>query len=166
MKLIVLSILLLSILQSDEMQRIEAIVKDIEKLRANYEECKESLNSNKSRYEVGKYKKLLKQEREKNSILRKKIRKLESLSTKKVVTKAKKREEIEFFKACSFILNSDCDVYNAPNGKKVDRWEKTTSFTSNQKTQNWIRITGYFKNKKWLRARKKMWVRYDGVNKK
>jgi len=42
--------------------------------------------------------------------------------------------------------------------KVLEQWEKHTSFTSNVKSKNRIKITGYFVNKKWRKASKEMWV--------
>ena len=230
MKLFFISMLLISFLQSDEMQRIEAIVEDIVKLRGDYEKCKESLNTKgvkrgvktyaieykNSQEEIKKYKKLLEKEKEKNSILKNRIKTLNNLSLKstvvvkkqekpsitkkeKIVTSVpsviskkknvispapviiveekkvissipvdviKEKEKIQTIKAGSFRLLTDCIVYDAPNGKRIDLWERGTSFTSNKKTQNWIKITGYFIDRKWLGAKKKMWVKYAQVKRK
>ena len=70
------------------------------------------------------------------------------------------------FKATSFELNVDSIVYNAIDGKKIDKWSKGTSFTSNKKTSKWIQITGYFVDKKWRSSKKEMWIKIAQVSKK
>ena len=45
MKVILIALVLVSFLQSDEMQRMESIIEDITKLRAQNEECQESLKN-------------------------------------------------------------------------------------------------------------------------
>jgi len=76
MKIIFITLMLLSFLYSDEMQRIEAIVQDITELRAEYEECQDKLeNKTKSKISVttsrpDKYEQLYKKEKQKNIILK------------------------------------------------------------------------------------------------
>jgi hypothetical protein len=67
-------------------------------------------------------------------------------------------DKIETFKASAFRLNETASIYDGPNGKKIDAWEKDTSFTSDRKTKNMIEITGYFVNKLWSKSTKAMWV--------
>jgi len=81
MKFLIVSLLIATTLLSNEIQRIEAIVEDIAKLRVSYEECKKELNSktviSKSSdtefKEIDRLKRLLKIEIEKNDILLTKI---------------------------------------------------------------------------------------------
>ncbi len=64
-----------------------------------------------------------------------------------------------FFKPRPFRLSQDADIYDRPGGKVIDRWEARTSFTSGEKQKGWIRITGYFVNKKWRPSKEKsLWV--------
>lgn len=57
--------------------------------------------------------------------------------------------ESVYFKASPFRLNADADIYDAPGGEVVAHWEERTSFTSNEKRSGWVKITGYFVDKKW-----------------
>jgi len=50
-------------------------------------------------------------------------------------------------------------VYDKPNGKKIDTWEKGRSFTSYKESGEWIKITGYFVDRKWTKAKKEMWIK-------
>ncbi|WP_295023144.1 hypothetical protein [Sulfurimonas sp.] len=70
------------------------------------------------------------------------------------------------FEPTSFRLNARSSIFNAINGIKVDEWEKDRTFTSNQKTDNWIKITGYFIDRKWQSTGEQMWIREKDVFKK
>ena len=64
-----------------------------------------------------------------------------------------------YFEASPFRLKADADIYDAPGGNIVAHWEERTSFTSNQKRNGWIRITGYFVEKKWRPSgEESLWV--------
>ncbi len=261
MKVFIVVMLLVSFLQSDEIQRIESIVQDIAKLRADYKKCQESLNDKeamnidfteypKNEYEMKDYERLLKDEKEKNEILKAEIystsillsnsknmikqyeellesqnNEIESLNSKldnsdiyisvckdnqeekdsfpklmpkeqKEVKEKKKVEKaadeivkevqkeivqeieqnnikesievdkIQIFSARPFRLTKDSSIYDSINGRKIDEWEVGTSFTSNQKTKKWIKITGHFVNKKWRRSQKEMWIKSSNVVKR
>lgn len=88
--------------------------------------------------------------------------KKEKIKPAKKVDKTDKKKdlknEIEKFKARPFCLNVDSYIYDSPNGKVLEQWEEKTSFTSNQKMNKWVKITGYFVNQKWTRAKKDIWI--------
>ncbi len=77
-----------------------------------------------------------------------------------------KKEKIIKFKAISFYLKKDSNIYDAIDGNKIFNWNEGRSFTSNKKTKKWIKITGYFVNKKWQRAKQNMWIKLQKVSKK
>ena len=203
MKLILLLLLLLGYSNADEVSRIESIVKDINKLRTDYNKIEE---------ELGIYKYDLRDEKEKNAILNKEIQSLiiklnrakKAIKTKDYKNKARKNnlnnisknktnlqkcmnnqiiqddnpfpdlqmkkefqvheeEKISTFKASSFRLNKSANIFDAISGNKIDEWESTTSFTSNVKSRNWVKITGYFVDKVWKPSDKEMWVRTTDV---
>ncbi len=221
---------------ADEMQRIEAIVEDISKLRSSYEECQKELNlKSKStniispqveNEQILNTQRLLQNERDKNKILLKEIQKYKisnlsiedlenqiidykklleikenenntlenEISNKKckpklivkkpentnifpklimkneyeqqVLKKEISKEIIKEFKARTFRLKQESDIYDSIDGKVIDNWEDTTSFTSNIWTANWIKITGYFIDKSWLKAKKDLWIPKDRVQKR
>jgi myosin heavy subunit len=62
-------------------------------------------------------------------------------------------------KASVYRIKNEASVYDAINGNVVAIWEKKTSFTSNVIQGEWIKITGYFVDKKWKRAQKELWVK-------
>ena len=80
--------------------------------------------------------------------------------------KFQKKEQLEFFPASAFRFNKRSAVYNAINGDVIENWEEHTSFTSNQRTQNWIKITGYFVDKVWQGATRELWVKSSDVTKR
>ncbi|WP_321778222.1 hypothetical protein [Sulfurimonas sp.] len=240
MKIVIVCLLLVSIFHANEIQRIESIVDDISKLRIDYEKCKQRLSDNKhirpdlvkykiNEEQVQKYKKLLKESKQKNIILKaeldyissassgntqsiKKYKKLLKLKDKEIkdlknklknskisnkttkktlqICKVKKddnpfpklmpkgniiivenkivakKEQIISFKASSFRLKKNSAIYISPNSKKIDDWEKHRTFTSNLGTKSWIKVTGYFINKKWIRAKDAMWIKKTDVYKR
>ena len=203
MKLILLLLLFLNSYGSDEVTRIESIVKDIQKLRSDY---------NKQEEELGIYKYDLSDEKEKNGILNneidsltiqlKKVKKLLKIKEKenivnknnlKKISKNKinlqkcmnnqivvddnpfpklqmkkefresENEKLSTFKAKSFRFNKSANIFDSIDGTVVDNWESTTSFTSNVKSKNWVKITGYFVDKVWRSSQKEMWVKAEDV---
>ena len=62
-------------------------------------------------------------------------------------------------KASSFRLNKDAIIYDNVDGKKILNWDKKTSFTSNIRTDKWIKITGYFVDRIWKKSKKNMWIK-------
>ncbi len=50
-------------------------------------------------------------------------------------------------------------IYDKPGGVRIDLWEKGRSFTSYIESGNWIKITGYFINKKWTKTKREMWIK-------
>ena len=74
--------------------------------------------------------------------------------------------KIQKFKASAFRLNKDTDIYDGVGGKKIDRWESGRSFTSGVRTKNYVKITGYFINRKWRASPKEMWVKAVDANKR
>jgi len=190
MKIILTLLMILSFLNADEMKRIEAIVADIQELRSDYEKCQKKLHNGVFvQTNSNEYEELYNKEKKNNKLLSKKILKLEkqlliennllktkdktinklSKNTKNIFPKLimkKKYEKIFTFKASSFHLIHDSIIYDSINGVKLDVWMKNTSFTSSIKTKSWIKITGYFINKKWKSAKKEMWIKIAQVEKK
>jgi len=61
-------------------------------------------------------------------------------------------------KAGAYRVKSESAIYDAPNGNIKEVWEEKTSFTSSFSRNKWIKITGYFENRKWKKATKEMWI--------
>jgi len=95
------------------------------------------------------------------------IKKKELPKIKKIVEPKKiEVEKLERFKASAFRLNKNALVYDKLNGKKLYEWEEGTSFTSSIKTQNWVKITGYFVDRVWMPSSKELWIKSIDVIKR
>jgi hypothetical protein len=70
-------------------------------------------------------------------------------------------ESLESFQASSFRVNKNTAIYDAIDGSKIAEWEENTSFTSNQKTKKWIKITGFFVDRVWQKATNDMWIKIE-----
>jgi len=143
--------------------------------------CKETKND-----ELKKYKKLLKSKEEKIKSLKNKLK--EKSKTQiiikekyenpnkfpKLALKAKyinkkqniKKEECIHIKPSVFRLKSESKIYDAISGKEIDYWEKGRSFTSDTASEKWIKITGYFVDRKWTKAKNGMWIEKTNVLKR
>ncbi len=73
--------------------------------------------------------------------------------------------ELEFpSKALTYRLNKSSNIYSNINATNiVYRWKENTLFTSNALSQNRVKITGYFKNDKWQKAKKELWIKKINV---
>ena len=95
------------------------------------------------------------------------VTKKELLEIKKIVEPKKREvEKLERFKASAFRLNKNALIYDKVNGKTLYGWEEGTSFTSSIKTQNWVKITGYFVDRVWMRSSKELWIKSEDVIKR
>lgn len=173
---------------ADEIQRIESVVVEIEQLRVNYETATQKLKACQAQLiepigaqedtsEVNNLKNQLKYTQ---NILKSKEKEIEKLKSAQGAKKQKiqikneiylntqentfpklvmREAEVQHFKASTFRLKKESGVYDGVEGREIDRWDALTSFTSSMMQDGWIRITGYFVNKKWTKASKEMWVR-------
>ncbi len=197
---IVLSILFFFslLLNADEIQRIESMVKDISQLKNEYNSTEQKLQQCSNRLQNSIVKESNFEKKEKKYL--KRIKYLEhqlliSKKTKKIDKKRKsvkpikclinqKLEEpnpfpklkmkkqftpqnrVEFFKASSFRVDGEAKIYNGINADIIATWEDKTSFTSNQKEGDWIKITGYFVDKQWQASDKDIWIKSANVVKR
>jgi len=76
----------------------------------------------------------------------------------------KNNEEVHYFKATTFRVNKLAYIYDTVDGNIVDEWEELRSFTSNQKSDGWIKITGYFVNKVWTPSETILWIESKDAN--
>ena len=158
MRLLFIYLFFGSLLFSDEIDRVNSMIKDISELRnssINHSNYDEELKS-------------CKNELENNKMLRQKLQikdnKVESLMGEKKQIKAKtivKTEKEVHFSPKPFRLKDKAPIYDAINGKKLYMWEKHRTFTSGTRTEHWVKITGYFVNKKWRGARTSMWIKKE-----
>ncbi len=161
---------------AQEIERIDNIVNDIEKLRHSYEkqllslrqkskilqsenrDYKKEIAHLKAQIEVLNRK--LKREKPKKIVLAQAVCKEENKFPKLKL----KKSQIFHFKASAFRLREDADIYGDKESLKIiDRWERGTSFTSNARTKTRVKITGYFVDKVWKKADKEMWIDLSSV---
>jgi len=90
----------------------------------------------------------------------------ERLEIKNVKAKRKEVEKLERFKASAFRLNKKAIIYDKVNGEKLYDWKEGTSFTSSIKTQNWVKISGYFVDRVWISSSKELWIKNIDVIKR
>ena len=171
MRLLFIYLFLGSLLFSDEIDRVNSMIKDISEIRnsstnhSNQEASKKLFIYDE---ELKSCKDELKNELENNKILRQKLQikdnKVKALIGVKKKIKAKIIVETEkeiHFRPKPFRLKDKAPIYNAINGKKLYMWEKRRTFTSGTKTEHWIKITGYFTHKKWTEAKLPMWIKKE-----
>ncbi len=96
------------------------------------------------------------------------------VKTKKVMPQERKKSSsqtqnpplIVKEKGSAYRVANESAIYDAPSGKVVEIWEEMTSFTSNIYKGKWIKITGYFVDQKWQKARKELWVKAENTIKR
>lgn len=143
MKLVWFVLFFAAIICADEIQRTKATVAEIAKLRTS---DKEKMTFHlENVYKDRVY--------EANNPFPKLIMK------KKYQNEKSFMKETVTFKATLFYLINDADIYDYPNENIVDKWKKNRLFTSNQKTLNWIKITGEFSAKRWKKVTNAIWIK-------
>jgi len=161
--------------------------KNTQKLEITAVKKQEKIKIAKLEKDIENYKKLLKtKEKEIKSLKKAKTKKKKQISKKpvevpfckpvaadnsnkfpKLILKDKyNNENIIKTTPSSYRLNKDAKVYNAINGKLIEEWEKLTSFTSDRRSDSWVKITGFFINKVWVRAESDMWIKFIDVRKR
>jgi len=211
MKIIILTtLLLLTAVNADEIQRIESIVNDISQIKKDYKLLEKEkkrylqdlqasqienanlksdleLYSNFTKKEKMYKNRIISLENQLNSLKKEiKTKELNKSENEIIVEKClssqsneqinkfpklqmkdeyKESEEsdIIYFRASAFRVNKKATIYDAVDGQKIDEWEKLRSFTSNQRVENWIKITGYFVNKLWQPSENEMWIHSNDV---
>jgi seryl-tRNA synthetase len=69
------------------------------------------------------------------------------------------------FKASTFELLDDSEVFVKPNGTVLDKWEKGTRFTSYISHGNWVKATGVIENKRWKKISDDYWINTSKLKK-
>ena len=146
-------------LYGDEIQRINSIVSDIGTLRVNYKKSQEELKFYKERV-----KDLEKELKKTKNIIVNHAKYVKTQAN--IFPKLKMRINIVYTNPGVFRLNKDAPIYNGINGAKIDKWEEGTSFTSNRRSSKFIKITGFFINRQWVKAKKSLWVKVEDVLKR
>lgn len=73
----------------------------------------------------------------------------------------KKKTEVDMLEgaARTYRLKNSAKIYDAIDGDVIEEWEERTSFTSNVQSGTWIKVTGYFIDKKWHSSTRSLWVK-------
>ena len=107
--------------------------------------------------EIVQLKEQLKQEKAKKKVLQQHVD--EYLKTQKKYALKSQKQNITIITPSAYRTSKDAEIYNGINGKVIDKWEKGTSFTSYINADDWIKITGYFVDRKWRKAQKDLWIK-------
>jgi len=83
-----------------------------------------------------------------------------------LVMKNTPRESEVHFAPATFRLLTNSSIFDSINGTEVTKWENKTSFTSHTGTKNWVKITGYFVEKKWQKSKESLWIKKENVVKR
>lgn len=156
-------------------QRAGELYDEIVNLKEDYTTCLAAKKASSREYEE-QIKKLKEENKQlKNTIALLKLTKQKpqerttqeiALNEEKKVVLRKKETNVHVIPPTTFRTNKDAAIYNAPNGKKVAIWEKGTSFTSYLAGKKYIKITGYFVEKKWKKATKELWIQKKDAQKR
>lgn len=88
-----------------------------------------------------------------------------NVEPKKIIEEAS-TEELKTEKSYTYRMRIEAKIYNGINGDFIEAWEEKTSFTGNLSQDGWIMITGYFVEKKWVKAKAEMWVKAEDTIKR
>lgn len=175
-----------SVWGGDDLQRLDLMVKDIEQLRFSYDNSQKLLEECKSKLFLQEDKdveKISKMYKNRINDLENQIKKLKKqIKSKDKIQEVKTIEKVKIKEVCSNSLNNknefpkltmrtsrvkagtyrlkvESEIYDEIDGKVVETWEASTSFTSNIVQGDWIKITGYFVDRQWQKAQKPLWVK-------
>ncbi len=96
--------------------------------------------------------KIVEKEALRKEVIKEEITRVEALPKQTVIKE-------ETFAPSSFRLIVQSNIYDEYEGNIIDKWDEQTSFTSNIRKGDWIKITGYFIEGKWKSAGTKvMWI--------
>jgi len=163
----VVAILCSAVLYANDVDSVDSMVKDIEDLRVEYNECKEKSNKFEKQVKVLKNTLLIKENTTENLSLKvkkpeKKLQKTEST----VAFSENKLEKIEKVLPATFRLNTKAGIYDSVNGVKIATWDYKKLFTSYIQTENWVKVTGYFIQKKWKEPNRELWIKKENITKR
>lgn len=142
-----------ALLKKDAKKKLEAYRSLLHKERILNARLKKELN------------KPIKKENIDNDI--KKVLKTKDFEINNLKNKTSKSEEkIVKIKASTYHFIKTSKIYESINGKVIYTWKNGTPFTSDTKTQNWIKVGGYFVNEKWKKAEKSLWIKLINTKKR
>lgn len=139
--------------ESEYKKKISSLDLEIKKIKKELKVKEKEINTLKTKKSINKIKE--------NNCLNYQTHKEENTFPKLLMKEKYKtalHSQSEHFKAHAFRANKFAHIYDGVNGKIVDTWEPMTSFTSNEKKDGWIKITGYFVQKTWRPATKELWI--------
>ncbi len=149
---------------SDEKQKNEILLQELKKLENEIEYLNNKIKTSK------KSEKKEKSEIIKKVIIKEKIDNCSNIQIKKDDGFPKLQLRKEFLSDESidttphtYRLLTESAIYDAIDGEKIEEWEAQSSFTSNYKSGQWIKITGYFKEKTWHKAHRELWVNAENT---
>lgn len=90
------------------------------------------------------------------------LKKEKKIEVEKVPKKATLSKQ-EIKTSSVFRIKGESAVYDKPNENVIAVWEDTRSFTSNISKEHWVKITGFFVDRKWRRAKSDMWVKKENT---
>lgn len=74
-----------------------------------------------------------------------------------------KEEELNKFTPKTFVLIKDCNVLTAPNGIIKNKWFSGKVFTSYSGSEDFIKISGEIRDKRWISVTDTLWIERDCV---
>ncbi|NOQ31420.1 MAG: hypothetical protein GQ570_09880 [Helicobacteraceae bacterium] len=175
MRTLIISIFFVSSIYAAGM---DSVISEISQLKADYAACVEKFSVDNdvviiddTKYLEDEIETLKKEIISKDEEILLLERKNKSLRTElsKSIQKSKKvviNKKSEIFDPSSFRINVDSPIYDKPNSKVIEHWQSGRSFTSNERKNGFIKITGYFVNKQWKSAKKSMWVSATSCSKR
>jgi len=76
-------------------------------------------------------------------------------------------ENFDWNASATYRLKNEAKIYDGIDGNISDTWEEKRSFTSMNRNEKWIQITGYFVDKKWQSSRNEsLWVKTEDAFKR
>ncbi len=94
----------------------------------------------------------------------KKEKKFPNLKMKKGFEHLQEDDSIDWSVSGAYRLKHDAKIYDGIDGKVIDTWRSQRSFTSAVYKDGWVRITGYFIDKKWTSSKdKSLWIKRKDV---
>lgn len=152
---------LISLKLEDEKEKNKILKKELEKSENEIKNLKNQINNTKISKKQNSVEKVIIKEKvevcSKNQI--KKDNQFPALQMRDI-----DRKQIDIERTPqTYRLKRDAAIYTAINGDKIEEWEEQSSFTSNYRSNNWIKITGYFRDRVWHKAQRELWIKAQDV---
>ena len=89
-----------------------------------------------------------------------------ALSEEKKVVLRMRKKDVMVTKPTTYRTKRSCGIYARVGGSRVATWESGVSFTSYLATKKYLKVTGYFVNGKWRKAKKELWIKKEDTLKR